>query len=487
LGNYTVKGLKKINLSFELTQTRKSSLISPNFPLKTHKLTIGLGLNWKVLTIKHKEKAGMTKYLDTAIEAIVAREILDSRGRPTLEAEVHLAGGAMGLAQVPSGASTGTFEAHELRDDDKSRYGGKGVLKAVKNANEILAPKLLGLDALNQELLDRTMIATDGSPNKANLGANAILGISLAAAKAGAAALDIPLYRYLGGPLANLLPVPLMNVINGGAHAANNVDFQEFMIVPIGAPSFKEALRWGAEVFATLSKVLDGKGLLTGVGDEGGFAPNLESNQVALELLVAAIEKAGYKPGEQVALALDVAASEFYKNGQYVYDGKPHSPVEFIDYLGQLVDQYPIVSIEDGLHEEDWQNWQLLTQKVGSKVQLVGDDLFVTNATRLQKGIEQKAGNSILIKLNQIGSLTETLETIDLATRNGFRSVISHRSGETEDTTIADLAVATRAGQIKTGSLCRSERVAKYNRLLRIEDELGDRAIYAGKVGLGPK
>jgi enolase len=278
-----------------------------------------------------------------------------------------------------------------------------------------------------------------------------------------------------------------MNVINGGAHAANNVDFQEFMIVPIGAPSFKEALRWGAEVFATLSKVLDDQGLLTGVGDEGGFAPNLESNQVALELLVAAIKQAGYKPGEEVALALDVAASEFYKNGQYVYDGKPHAPTEFIDYLAELVDQYPIVSIEDGLHEEDWQSWQLLTEKLGSKVQLVGDDLFFTNATRLQKGIEQKAGNSILIKLNQIGSLTETLETIDLATRNGFRSVISHRSGETEDTTIADLAVATRAGQIKTGSLCRSERVAKYNRLLRIEHELGDRAIYAGTIGLGPK
>ncbi|WP_066425617.1 phosphopyruvate hydratase [Anabaena sp. 4-3] len=429
----------------------------------------------------------MSNIVDTAIEAIVAREILDSRGRPTVEAEVHLLSGAVGLAQVPSGASTGTFEAHELRDKDKSRYGGKGVLKAVQNVNEVFAPKLIDLDALNQELIDRTMIALDGSATKSNLGANAILAVSLAAARAGAESLGIPLYRYLGGPLANLLPVPLMNVINGGAHAANNVDFQEFMIVPIGAPSFREALRWGAEVFATLSEVLHDKGLLTGVGDEGGFAPNLESNQVALELLVAAIEKAGYKPGEQVALALDVAASEFYKNGQYVYDGKPHAPTEFIDYLAQLVAQYPIVSIEDGLHEEDWQHWQLLTQKIGSRVQLVGDDLFVTNATRLQKGIQEKAGNAILIKLNQIGSLTETLETIDLATRNGFRSVISHRSGETEDTTIADLAVATRAGQIKTGSLCRSERVAKYNRLLRIEDELGDRAVYAGAVGLGPK
>ncbi|MEC4820032.1 MAG: phosphopyruvate hydratase [Scytonema sp. PMC 1069.18] len=421
---------------------------------------------------------------DTAIEAIVAREILDSRGRPTVEAEVHLVNGAVGLAQVPSGASTGTFEAHELRDKDKSRYGGKGVLKAVQNVKEVLAPKLIDMDALNQELLDRTMIGLDGSPNKSQLGANAILAVSLAAAKAGAESLGLPLYRYLGGPLSNLLPIPLMNVINGGAHAANNVDFQEFMVVPIGASSFREALRWGAEVFATLSQVLDEKGLLTGVGDEGGFAPNLESNQVALELLIAAIEKAGYKPGEQVALALDVAASEFYKDGQYVYDGKPHAPTEFIDYLAQLVDQYPIVSIEDGLHEEDWQNWQLLTEKVGSRVQLVGDDLFVTNTTRLQKGIELKAANAILIKLNQIGSLTETLETIDLATRNSFRSIISHRSGETEDTTIADLAVATRAGQIKTGSLCRSERVAKYNRLLRIEDELGDRAVYAGKLGV---
>lgn len=429
----------------------------------------------------------MIDTLESAIDNIVAREILDSRGRPTIEAEVHLVNGVVGVAQVPSGASTGTFEAHELRDNDKSRYSGKGVLKAVKNVNETIAPQLADLDVLNQELLDRTMISLDGSPNKAELGANAILAVSLAAAKAGAEMLGMPLYRYLGSPLANLLPVPLMNVINGGAHATNNVDFQEFMIVPVGASSFREALRWGAEVFASLSKVLDEKGLLTGVGDEGGFAPNLESNGAALELLMSAIASAGYKPGEEIALALDVAASEFYKEGQYVYDGKPHAPTEFIDYLAQLVDRYPIVSIEDGLHEEDWQHWQLLTQKIGDRVQLVGDDLFVTNATRLQKGIEQKAGNSILIKLNQIGSLTETLETIDLANRNGFRSIISHRSGETEDTTIADLAVATRAGQIKTGSLCRSERVAKYNRLLRIEDELGDRAVYAGTVGMGPK
>ncbi|MBW4488227.1 MAG: phosphopyruvate hydratase [Trichocoleus desertorum ATA4-8-CV12] len=424
---------------------------------------------------------------ETAIYSIRAREILDSRGRPTIEAEVYLENGAVGVAQVPSGASTGSFEAHELRDGDSNRYGGKGVQKAVQNVVEEIAPRLMGCDALNQEAIDRAMIDLDGSQNKANLGANAILAVSLATAKAGAEALGLPLYRYLGGPLANLLPVPLMNVINGGAHADNNVDIQEFMIVPIGAPSFREALRWGAEVFSSLSSVLKAQGLLTGVGDEGGFAPNLASNQAALDLLIAAIEKAGYKPGEQVALALDVAASELYKDGQYVYDGAAHTPAEMVDYLAKLAGQYPIVSIEDGLHEDDWQHWQLLTQKLGDRVQLVGDDLFVTNPTRLQQGIDQKAGNSILIKLNQIGSLTETLQAIDLATRNSYRSVISHRSGETEDTTIADLAVAVRAGQIKTGSLCRSERVAKYNRLLRIEDELGKQAIYAGAIGLGPR
>ena len=425
--------------------------------------------------------------LDTAIESIQAREILDSRGRPTIEAEVYLANGVVGLAQVPSGASTGSFEAHELRDDDKKRYGGKGVLKAVANVEHKIAPALIDLDAIDQALVDQTMIDLDGSPNKSHLGANAILGVSLATAKAAAETLGLPLYRYLGGTLANVLPVPLMNVINGGSHADNNVDIQEFMIVPVGAPSFKEALRWGAEVFASLAKVLKDKNLLTGVGDEGGFAPNLGSNQEALDLLMMAIEKAGYKPGEQVALALDVAASEFYKDGKYTYDGVAHSPTELIDYLDGLVSQYPIVSIEDGLHEDDWDSWVALTQKMGSKVQLVGDDLFVTNRTRLQKGIDLKASNSILIKLNQIGSLTETLDTIDLGKRNSYRSVISHRSGETEDTTIADLAVATRAGQIKTGSLCRSERVAKYNRLLRIEEQLGDRAIYAGAIGYGPK
>ena len=427
----------------------------------------------------------MIDVLDTAIEDIRAREILDSRGRPTIEAEVYLSGGAAGLAQVPSGASTGTFEAHELRDGD-ARYGGKGVLQAVDNVHEKIARELMGTDALDQMLVDRTMISLDGSDNKSNLGANAILAVSLANAKAAAQAVGLPLYRYLGGPLANVLPVPLMNVINGGAHANNNVDIQEFMIVPSGAGSFREALRWGAEVFASLSKVLDQKGLLGGVGDEGGFAPNLGSNQEALEILIAAIESAGYRPGEQISLALDVAASEFYSDGKYTFDGKAHSPAETNDYLDKLAGQYPIVSIEDGLHEEDWESWKTLTQQVGQRVQLVGDDLFVTNPIRLQKGIDQGAGNSILIKLNQIGSLTETLEAIDLATRHSLTSVISHRSGETEDTTIADLAVATRAGQIKTGSLCRSERVAKYNRLLRIEDELGPQAVYAGTIGMGP-
>ncbi len=429
----------------------------------------------------------MIDRLETEIDEIRAREILDSRGRPTIEAEVYLVNGAYGLAQVPSGASTGSFEAHELRDDDPARYGGKGVLKAVQNVEETIAPNLLDLDAINQEMIDRVMLDLDGTPNKTKLGANAILAVSLATAKASAAALNLPLYRYLGGPLANLLPVPLMNVINGGVHASNNVDFQEFMIVPHGAPSFQEALRWGVEVFASLSKVLKDKGLLSGVGDEGGFAPNLGSNQEALDLLISAIELAGYKPGDQVALALDVAASEFYQEGQYVYDGAAHAPSALIDYLEKLVGSYPIVSIEDGLHEEDWDNWQLLTQRLGSRVQLVGDDLFVTNMSRLQKGIDLGVANSILIKLNQIGSLTETLQAIELATRNRYRSVISHRSGETEDTTIADLAVATRAGQIKTGSLCRSERVAKYNRLLRIEAELGEQAVYAGAVGLGPR
>ncbi|MCZ8188356.1 MAG: phosphopyruvate hydratase [Microcystis sp. LE19-338.1B] len=429
----------------------------------------------------------MLDKIEVPIEAIAAREILDSRGRPTIEAEVLLESGAFGLAQVPSGASTGSFEAHELRDDDPQRYGGKGVLKAVRNVHEKIVPVLEGMNAFDQASIDLAMIDRDGTANKRELGANAILAVSLATAKAAAADLGLPLYRYLGGPMANVLPVPMMNVINGGSHADNNVDFQEFMIFPIGADSFKEGLRWGAEVFATLGKALHERKLLTGVGDEGGYAPNLASNQEALDILIESIERAGYKPGSQVALAMDVAASEFYKDGQYIYDGSAHSPAEMVDFLASLVDRYPIVSIEDGLHEEDWDNWKLLTDKLGARIQLVGDDLMVTNPIRLQKAIDLGIANSILIKLNQIGSLTETLQTIALATRHGYRSVISHRSGETEDTTIADLAVATNAGQIKTGSLSRSERVAKYNRLLRIEAELGDRAVYAPKVGLGPK
>ena len=429
----------------------------------------------------------MLDKIEVPIEAIAAREILDSRGRPTIEAEVLLESGAMGLAQVPSGASTGSFEAHELRDDDPQRYGGKGVLKAVRNVYEKIVPVLEGMNAFDQASIDLAMIDRDGTANKRELGANAILAVSLATAKAAAADLGLPLYRYLGGPMANVLPVPMMNVINGGSHADNNVDFQEFMIFPIGADSFKEGLRWGAEVFAALGKALHERKLLTGVGDEGGYAPNLASNQEALDILIESIERAGYKPGSEVALAMDVAANEFYRDGQYIYDGSAHSPAEMVDFLASLVDRYPIVSIEDGLHEEDWDNWKLLTDKLGARIQLVGDDLMVTNPIRLQKAIDLGIANSILIKLNQIGSLTETLQTIALATRHGYRSVISHRSGETEDTTIADLAVATNAGQIKTGSLSRSERVAKYNRLLRIEEELGDRAVYAPKVGLGPK
>jgi len=421
----------------------------------------------------------------TEIIAIAAREILDSRGKPTVEAEVTLANGAIGLAQVPSGASTGSFEAHELRDGDKKRYGGKGVLIAVRNITEKLLPELKGVNALNQELVDRTMINRDGSPNKSEIGANAILAVSLANAKAASAAIGQPLYRYLGTPLSNVLPVPLMNVINGGAHADNNVDIQEFMIVPVGAPTFKEALRYGAEVFAALSSILHDKGLATAVGDEGGFAPNLESNQAALELLIDAITKAGYKPGEDVALALDVASNELFKDGNYAIDGKTLSPQEFVNYYEGLIAKYPIVSIEDGLEEDQWASWKAMTDQL-TNTQLVGDDLFVTNKTRLERGIREGCASAILIKLNQIGTLTETLEAIATADKNGYRSVISHRSGETEDTTIADLAVATRAGQIKTGSLCRSERVAKYNRLLRIEAELGSQAVYAGAVGLGP-
>jgi enolase len=425
--------------------------------------------------------------VETAIEWITAHEILDSRGQPTLEALVGLANGATGLAQVPSGASTGTFEAHELRDGDPKRYGGKGVLRAVENILGPIQSELRGEDALNQARIDQLLIDLDGTPNKSQLGANAILAVSLATAKAAASAVGLPLYRYLGGPFANLLPVPLMNVLNGGAHADNNLDIQEFMLVPIGAPSFREALRYGAEVFAALKQVLRQRGLSTGVGDEGGFAPNLDSNAAALDLLMTAIEQAGYRPGEDIALALDVAANELLQDGQYHFEGKARSAEQMVNYYEQLLANYPILSLEDGLAEEDWAGWQAMTARLGSRVQLVGDDLFVTNPARLQKGIDSGAANAILIKLNQIGTLTETVSTIQLAVQAGFRTLISHRSGETEDTTIADLAVATRAGQIKTGSLCRSERIAKYNQLLRIEDELGEAAVYAGRVGLGPR
>ncbi len=425
--------------------------------------------------------------LDLVIDSIVAREVLDSRGNPTVEAEVLLEGGATGRAMVPSGASTGAHEAHELRDGDARRYFGKGVLQAVSNVEEKIAPALLGLSALDQGTVDAAMAELDGSDNKSALGANAVLAVSMAVARAAANGVGLPLYRYLGGPMATLLPVPLMNVINGGAHASNNLDFQEFMLVPHGASSFREALRMGAEVFHTLKGLLSAQGLSTAVGDEGGFAPDLAGNDAAGELLIQAIEKAGYRPGDQISLALDVASTEFYKDGRYAFGGGSYTSAEMVDQLAQLVSRYPIVSIEDGLAEDDWEGWSLLTERLGKTVQLVGDDLFVTNSTRLQRGIDQGIANSILIKVNQIGSLTETLQAIDLAGRAGYTSVISHRSGETEDTTIADLAVATRAGQIKTGSLSRSDRVAKYNQLLRIEDELGSQAVYAGVEDRGPR
>jgi enolase len=418
------------------------------------------------------------------ITALHAREILDSRGNPTIEVECLLESGALGRAAVPSGASTGEHEAVELRDGDPARYKGKGVQKAVHNVNEIIAPEIAGCDAYDQAGLDARLVALDGTPNKGKLGANALLGVSMAAAHAAALTLDVPLYRHLGGAHAHVLPVPMMNVLNGGKHADNNVDLQEFMIVPLGAPSFQEGLRWGAEVFHTLAGVLKKRGLSTSVGDEGGFAPNLESNESALKVLVEAIEKAGYKPGEQVALALDPAASEFCKDGVYVLEGdggKRLTGAEMVDYYAGLCARYPIVSIEDGLAEDDWASWLLMTQKLGARLQLVGDDLFVTNVERLARGIREKTANSILIKVNQIGTLSETMAAIQMAQRAGYTTVISHRSGETEDVTIADLAVATNAGQIKTGSLCRTDRVAKYNQLLRIEDQLGTSAAYAGR------
>jgi enolase len=425
----------------------------------------------------------------TEIVAIHAREILDSRGNPTVEAEVLLDGGAIGRAAVPSGASTGEREAVELRDGDKEHYLGKGVLQAVENVETSLAPELKGMDAANQRLLDQTMIAMDGSPNKGRLGANAILAVSMACSRAAANALNIPLYRYLGGVNASVLPVPMMNILNGGAHADNNVDFQEFMVMPAGAQSFSDALRWGVEVFHTLKALLKKKGYSTAVGDEGGFAPSLKSNVEAVELILEAITEAGFKPGEDIYLALDPAASEFYDkdSGKYVFkksDKSELSSEEMVHFFAEWVRQYPIVSLEDGLAENDWDGWRILTEELGDHIQLVGDDIFVTNAEILERGIEEDVGNSVLIKLNQIGTVTETFETIQLARRYGYTSVISHRSGETEDTYIADFAVATGAGQIKTGSASRTDRIAKYNQLLRIEEELGQSAEFPGIAAL---
>ncbi|MFC4098403.1 phosphopyruvate hydratase [Paenibacillus xanthanilyticus] len=417
------------------------------------------------------------------ITDVYAREVLDSRGNPTVEVEVSLESGGKGRAIVPSGASTGAYEAVELRDGDKGRYLGKGVLKAVDNVNSIIAPEIIGLDALDQVLIDRKMIEIDGTPNKGKLGANAILAVSMAVAHAAADALNVPLYTYLGGFNAKVLPVPMMNIVNGGEHADNNIDVQEFMVLPVGAASFSEALRIGAEIFHNLKSVLKDKGLNTAVGDEGGFAPNLGSNEEAITTIISAIERAGYKPGVDVFLGMDVASTEFFKDGKYHLEGegKSFTPAEFVDLLASWVDKYPIITIEDGCSEDDWEGWKLLTEKLGGKVQLVGDDLFVTNTERLSTGIEKGIGNSILVKVNQIGSLTETFDAIEMAKRAGYTAVISHRSGESEDSTIADIAVATNAGQIKTGAPSRTDRVAKYNQLLRIEDQLGSTAQYAGK------
>jgi enolase len=424
---------------------------------------------------------------DLKIKKIVGREVIDSRGNPTVEVDVHLKGGAMGRAAVPSGASTGEHEAWELRDGDKSRFLGKGVRKAVENVNTVLAKALSGKDAGDQTAIDALMVNLDGTPNKAKLGANALLGISLAVAKAAASQVRKPLYAYLGGPKAKVLPVPMMNIINGGAHSDAPIDFQEFMIMPKGAPSFSEAIRYGAEIFHSLKKVLHDRGLSTAVGDEGGFAPTLKSADDALSVIAKAVEKAGYKLGEQIFIALDVASSEFYdrKKDAYVFkksDGSVRSAEELVAYYAKLQKKYPIISIEDGCAENDWTGWKILTDKLGKNTQLVGDDLFVTNVQFLQKGIDQGVGNSILVKVNQIGTLTETLQAVDLAHRHGYTAVLSHRSGETEDSTIADLAVATNCGQIKTGSMSRSDRIAKYNQLLRIEQELGSKAVYGGRM-----
>ncbi len=422
----------------------------------------------------------------TAIVNVVAREILDSRGNPTVEVDVVLEDGSMGRAAVPSGASTGTREAVELRDGDKGRFGGKGVLRAVEAVNRDIFDAVSGLDAEDQLKIDETMIALDGTPNKSRLGANAILGVSLAVAKAAAEASGLPLYRYVGGTTARVLPTPMMNVVNGGAHADNPIDFQEFMIMPVGAPSLADAVRWGAETFHALKSALKKAGHNTNVGDEGGFAPNLPSAEAALDFCMKAIEAAGFKPGEDVALALDPAASEFFDNGKYVYkgEGKTRSVEEQVDYLVKLFDAYPIVSIEDGMAEQDWAGWKLLTDKIGARRQLVGDDIFVTNTEILSRGIKEGVCNSILIKVNQIGSLSETLAAVDMAHRAGYSAVMSHRSGETEDSTIADLAVATNCGQIKTGSMSRSDRLAKYNQLIRIEEELGEQARFAGRSSI---
>ncbi len=418
----------------------------------------------------------------TYIDAIGAREILDSRGNPTVEVEVLLTDGTVSRAAVPSGASTGAFEAYELRDGDKGRYLGKGVLKALAAVTQTIAPVLDGMDATDQRLIDATLIALDGTDNKKKLGANSILGVSLAVARAAADSRNLPLFRYVGGPNAHTLPVPLMNIINGGAHADTGVDIQEFMAVPLGAASFSEALRWGTEVYHALKDLLKSKGLSTGLGDEGGFAPDLPNNRAALELIMDAIGKAGLKPGKDVALALDVASTEFFADGAYLFEGTKRSAAEMSAYYAELVAAFPLVSIEDPLAEDDWAGWTHLTAELGDKVQLVGDDLYVTNPTRLAEGIAKKAGNSILVKVNQIGTLTETLDAVSMAQRHGMSAILSHRSGETEDTTIADLAVATDCGQIKTGAPARSERVAKYNQLLRIEEELGDAAVYAGRA-----
>lgn len=417
------------------------------------------------------------------ITDVYAREILDSRGNPTVEVEVYLEDGTLATAAVPSGASTGMFEAVELRDGDKSRYQGKGVLKAVENVNDIIGPAIIGYDATEQVAIDKLMIELDGTPNKGKLGANAILGVSMAVARAAAQSLDLPLFQYLGGTNAKELPVPMMNIMNGGAHADNNVDIQEFMIMPVGADSFAQALRMCAEIYHTLKNVLKKKGLATGVGDEGGFAPNLGSNEEALQVICEAIKEAGYEPGKDIKLAIDAASSEFYKDGKYVLagEGKEKTAEEMVEFYAALVEKYPIISIEDGLAEEDWAGWKLLTDKLGKKVQLVGDDLFVTNTERLAKGIKNDTANAILIKVNQIGTLTETFDAIEMAKRAGYTAVVSHRSGETEDTTIADIAVAVNAGQIKTGAPARSERVAKYNQLLRIEDLLAETAQYRGE------